>query len=171
MKKEEYSLVYKAIHGDSHAYGELIHQYNPYFYKIAFLYVKNEDAAVEIVQDSVYQGYLKIKTLRNPELFSTWMTRIIMNKAVRYIKQNKKIVEYEEAFHEASHSEHVEEKLDLMNAVNRLPKKQRRHHSKIFSGNVCGGNCKKADDTGEYSENQFIQGKSSFKEDVKGGLF
>lgn len=40
MKKEEYSLVYKAIHGDSHAYGELIHQYNPYFYKIAFLYVK-----------------------------------------------------------------------------------------------------------------------------------
>ena len=107
MKKEEYSLVYKAIHGDSHAYGELIHQYNPYFYKIAFLYVKNEDAAVEIVQDSVYQGYLKIKTLRNPELFSTWMTRIIMNKA----------------FHEASHSEHVEEKLDLMNAVNRLPKK------------------------------------------------
>lgn len=54
MKKEEYSLVYKAIHGDSHAYGELIHQYNPYFYKIAFLYVKNEDAAVEIVQDSVY---------------------------------------------------------------------------------------------------------------------
>ena len=123
MKKEEYSLVYKAIHGDSHAYGELIHQYNPYFYKIAFLYVKNEDAAVEIVQDSVYQGYLKIKTLRNPELFSTWMTRIIMNKAVRYIKQNKKIVEYEEAFHEASHSEHVEEKLDLMNAVNRLPKK------------------------------------------------
>ena len=24
MKKEEYSLVYKAIHGDSHAYGELI---------------------------------------------------------------------------------------------------------------------------------------------------
>jgi len=94
MKKEEYSLVYKAIHGDSHAYGELIHQYNPYFYKIAFLYVKNEDAAVEIVQDSVYQGYLKIKTLRNPELFSTWMTRIIMNKAVRYIKQNKCLIYY-----------------------------------------------------------------------------
>ena len=48
---------------------------------------------------------------------------------------------------------------------------QRRYHSKIFSGNVCGGNCKKADDTGEYSENQFIKGKSCFKENVKGGLF
>ena len=123
MKKEEYSLVYKAIHGDSHAYGELIHQYNPYFYKIAFLYVRNEDVAVEIVQDSVYQGFLKIKTLRNPELFSTWMTRIIMNKAVRYIKENKKMVEYDENFCEDSRPEHLEEKLDLMNAVNRLPKK------------------------------------------------
>ena len=171
MKKEEYSLVYKAIHGDSHAYGELIHQYNPYFYKIAFLYVKNEDAAVEIVQDSVYQGYLKIKTLRNPELFSTWMTRIIMNKAVRYIKQNKKIVEYEEAFHEASHSEHVEEKLDLMNAVNRLRKNTKTSSFKNIFWKCLWRNCKKADDTGEYSENQFIQGKSSFKEDVKGGLF
>lgn len=123
MKKEEYSLVYNAIHGDSNAYGELINQYNPYFYKIAFLYVRNEDAAVEIVQDSVYQGFLKIKTLRKPELFSTWMTRIIMNKAVRYIKENKKLVEYEENFYEDSRSEYLEEKLDLMNAVNRLPQK------------------------------------------------
>lgn len=171
MKKEEYSLVYKAIHGDSHAYGELIHQYNPYFYKIAFLYVKNEDAAVEIVQDSVYQGYLKIKTLRNPELFSTWMTRIIMNKAVRYIKQNKKIVEYEEAFHEASHSEHVEEKLDLMNAVNRLPKNTKTLSFKNIFWKCLWRKLQKADDTGEYSENQFIKGKSCFKEDVKGGLF
>lgn len=121
--KKEYSLVYKAIQGDSNAYGELINQYNPYFYKIAFLYVRNEDAAVEIVQDSVYQGFLKIKTLRNPELFSTWMTRIIMNKAVRYIKENKKMVEYDENFCEDSRPEHLEEKLDLMNAVNRLPKK------------------------------------------------
>lgn len=121
--KKEYSLVYKAIHGDSNAYGELINQYNPYFYKIAFLYVRNEDAAVEIVQDSVYQGFLKIKTLRNPELFSTWMTRIIMNKAVRYIKENKKMVECDENFCEDSRPEHLEEKLDLMNAVNRLPKK------------------------------------------------
>ena len=104
--KKEYSLVYKAIHGDSNAYGELINQYNPYFYKIAFLYVRNEDAAVEIVQDSVYQGFLKIKTLRNPELFSTWMTRIIMNKAVRYIKENKKMVEYDENFCEDSRPEH-----------------------------------------------------------------
>ena len=78
---------------------------------------------MEIVQDSVYQGFLKIKTLRNPELFSTWMTRIIMNKAVRYIKENKKMVEYDENFCEDSRPEHLEEKLDLMNAVNRLPKK------------------------------------------------
>ena len=78
---------------------------------------------MEIVQDSVYQGFLKIKTLRNPELFSTWMTRIIMNKAVRYMKENKKMVEYDENFCEDSRPEHLEEKLDLMNAVNRLPKK------------------------------------------------
>lgn len=99
------------------------------------------------------------------------MTRIIMNKAVRYIKQNKKIVEYEEAFHEASHSEHVEEKLDLMNAVNRLPKNTKTSSFKNIFWKCLWRKLQKADDTGEYSENQFIQGKSCFKEDVKGGLF
>ena len=56
MKKEEYSLVYKAIHGDSHAYGELIHQYNPYFYKIAFLslYKKARMYIMSHIRDFLY---------------------------------------------------------------------------------------------------------------------
>lgn len=56
MKKEEYSLVYKAIHGDSHAYGELIHQYNPYFYKIAnkSLYKKSRMYTMSYIRDSFY---------------------------------------------------------------------------------------------------------------------
>ena len=56
MKKEEYSLVYKAIHGDSHAYGELIHQYNLYFYKIAFLslYKKSRMYIMSHIRDFFY---------------------------------------------------------------------------------------------------------------------
>ena len=56
MKKEEYSLVYKAIHGDSHAYGELIQQYNPYFYKIAFLslYKKSRMYIMSHIRDFLY---------------------------------------------------------------------------------------------------------------------
>ncbi len=56
MKKEEYSLVYKAIHGDSHAYGELIHQYNPHFYKIAFLslYKKSRMYIMSHIRDFLY---------------------------------------------------------------------------------------------------------------------
>jgi len=56
MKKEEYSLVYKAIHGDSHAYGELIHQYNQYFYKIAFLslYKKSRMYIMSHIRDFLY---------------------------------------------------------------------------------------------------------------------
>ena len=56
MKKKEYSLVYKAIHGDSHAYGELIHQYNPYFYKIAFLslYKKSRMYIMSHIRDFFY---------------------------------------------------------------------------------------------------------------------
>ncbi len=51
MENIEYSLICKAIRGNAEACGELVQKYNPYFYKIAFLYVRNEDDALEIVQD------------------------------------------------------------------------------------------------------------------------
>lgn len=123
MNSEEYSLVCKAIRGKSEAYGELIKIYNPYFYKVAFLYVKNEEVAMEIVQDSVCHGFLKIGFLRNPEYFSTWMVRIIMNKAARYLSKSKKFVDYDESIERESHNEHLEERLDIHYAINRLPKK------------------------------------------------
>lgn len=123
MENKEYSLVCKAIRGNAEAYGELVRKYNPYFYKIAFLYVRNEDDALEIVQDSVFQGFLKIRFLRNPAYFTTWMTRIILNKSARLVNKRKRMVDYDEERERESHSEHLEERMDLMNAIHKLPKK------------------------------------------------
>lgn len=103
MENIEYSLICKAIRGNAEAYGELVQKYNPYFYKIAFLYVRNEDDALEIVQDSVYQGFLKIKSLRNPAYFTTWMTRIILNKSARFVSKKKRVVDYDEDRERESH--------------------------------------------------------------------
>ena len=61
-------------------------------------------------------------------------------------------------FHLTSHIFRIDER-----SKSAAEKIQRRHHSKIFSGNVCGGNCKKADDTGEYSDNQIFQNQIGYE--------
>ena len=51
----------------------------PRFYRTALLYLGSEPAAVDAVDEAVYKGYLARKKLRQPEFFTTWLTRILMN--------------------------------------------------------------------------------------------
>jgi RNA polymerase sigma-70 factor (ECF subfamily) len=67
---------------------------------MAYVYVKNKEDALDVVQEVAYQSYKKIDTLKNPEYFKTWLMKITMNCAINLIKKNSKMVqlkpEYEE---------------------------------------------------------------------------
>lgn len=67
---------------------------------MAYVYVKNKDDALDVVQEVAYQSFKKIHTLKMPEYFKTWLMKITMNCATNVIRKNKKVVhlkpEYEE---------------------------------------------------------------------------
>ena len=45
--------VKKAIRGNVDAYGQLVELYKTYLYKMAWLYVRNEDLALDVVQERI----------------------------------------------------------------------------------------------------------------------
>lgn len=59
-------------------------------YRIAYAHVKNEDDAKEIVQESVYKAFLNIKKLKDVDSFQGWITRILVNTSMDFIKKIKK---------------------------------------------------------------------------------
>ncbi len=123
---KQLKLVKKAIKGSPDAYGELIKEYQDYLYKTAYLYVKNDEMALDAVGTAVLKSYLQIHTLRNPEYFKTWITRILINAA--YDEQRKLICysELSDTLKESSYEEmSLEEKYDINTAVTRLPEKYR----------------------------------------------
>lgn len=67
---------------------------------MAYVYVKNKEDALDVVQEVAYQSFKKINTLKKPEYFKTWLIKITMNCATNVIRKNKKVVylkpEYEE---------------------------------------------------------------------------
>ena len=71
---------------------ELIHTYKEKFYRIAYSYVKNEQDALDVIQESVYKAYCSLDKLKSPEYFKTWFTRILINKAIDQIRFKKRIV-------------------------------------------------------------------------------
>ena len=46
---DDIKLIKKAIRGNSTAYGYLIEKHRTYLYKMAFLYTKNEQDALDVV--------------------------------------------------------------------------------------------------------------------------
>lgn len=90
MKLE--SLVKKAQKGNDKAYLMLFQQYEADIYRMAYVYVKNKEDALDLVQEVAYQSFKKICTLDKPEYFKTWLMKITMNCALNLINKNKKIV-------------------------------------------------------------------------------
>ena len=85
-------LVKKAKKGDDKAFTKLIDINKDKLYKIAYIYVKNEQNALDILSDTIYKSYVNINKLKNPRFFNTWIVRILINIASEQWKKNKKTI-------------------------------------------------------------------------------
>lgn len=90
MKQER--LVKKAQKGNDKAYLTLFQQYEADIYRMAYVYVKNKDDALDLVQEVAYQSFKKIGTLKNPEYLKTWLMKITINCALNLLNTNKKVI-------------------------------------------------------------------------------
>lgn len=121
-ENSETFLIKKAINGDAESFTELMKIYKTYLYKIAFSYVKDEQKALDILQECVYRALLNIEKLKKPKFFKTWITKILINVSINYIQKESKIVYLENGVPEKpQHSSlHIEDKLDLYDAIDCL---------------------------------------------------
>ncbi|EJW18677.1 sigma-70 family RNA polymerase sigma factor [Paenibacillus alvei] len=89
-----HKLVKKAQKGSDRAFLELFQQHEEAIYRMAYMYVKNKDDALDIVQDTAYQAFKSIDSLREPQYFKTWILRITINRALYTLKQRNKIIPF-----------------------------------------------------------------------------
>jgi RNA polymerase sigma-70 factor (ECF subfamily) len=112
--------IKKAKKGDEKAFQQLIQEEKNKLFRIAYLYVKNENDALDIVQETVYKAFISIKQLKEPNYFSTWLTRILINCALDFIRKNKNIIPFAEVEDTSEERQPIEEKLDLVEAIRKL---------------------------------------------------
>lgn len=92
-------------------------------YKIAYTYTKNQDLALDIVQEAVTKALENIHKLKKEEFVKTWFYRILINEALQTVKKNKKIIEYELVENETStqnNEENIVENIDIYNRIEKL---------------------------------------------------
>lgn len=122
-------MVKKAKKGNEEAFLYVINECKEKLYRTAYAYVNDEQAALDIVQETVYKAYISIEKLKKEEYFKTWLTRILINNALDYVKKNSKIVYLDNSkfFESIAATEGIstEDKVYLWEGINSLEDKHR----------------------------------------------
>ncbi|MEX2104755.1 MAG: sigma-70 family RNA polymerase sigma factor, partial [Bacilli bacterium] len=88
-------MVHAAKNGDDDAFYRLILDNKEKMYRIAYSYFKNETDALEAIQEVTYRAYVRIKKLREPQYFNTWLIRIMINYCLDEMKKGNRFVQGE----------------------------------------------------------------------------
>ncbi|SEQ38209.1 RNA polymerase, sigma subunit, SigV [Virgibacillus subterraneus] len=121
---ENLDLVDKAINGDGQAFETLVKNESEKLYKTAFLYVRNKEDALDVLQETIYKAFVSIKQVKQPQYFHSWLTKILIRTAYDIISKRKKVVLDENIINNMPNepSTNIEDKLDTLNAITRLNK-------------------------------------------------
>ena len=80
MSDSDAALVARTLGGDLTAYAGLMARYRDRFGRYAFHMLGNREDAQEALQDSFVRAYRSLASCRQPERFSAWLFRIVVNR-------------------------------------------------------------------------------------------
>ena len=135
---EDAELVKRFKSGDESAFTLIVKRYQPKLQRVAAILLKNEQDAMDIVQDVFVKAYFKLNLFREDASLYTWLYRILYNGCISFLRR-KKIVTFLSFDNDENNEfsfpsnepvpDEVFERSEIMNAVSgamsKLPLRQR----------------------------------------------
>lgn len=95
------------------------------FYRAAYYYVKNREAALDVVQNAICKALENYDKLQSREAMASWFYRILINESLMYLRKEHKYIAWDETesdLLEGSYEEPAyEPKLEVGDKVADLP--------------------------------------------------
>jgi RNA polymerase sigma-70 factor, ECF subfamily len=134
-------LLRKLHFGKQEVFSELLKAYRDNVLNLCFRFLLNREDAEDVAQDVFIEVYYSIEKFRGDAKLSTWLYRIAVSKCLDEIKRKnrkKRISDFGKALgidnlmHNIAGDDHADKRISekedyefLMNALNKLPQKQR----------------------------------------------
>ncbi|WP_303968916.1 RNA polymerase sigma factor [Sporosarcina ureae] len=90
MEVNEKELHRRAIAGDDDAFLAVMQLYKEPLLRTALAFLRNENDAIEALQEVTYRAYKKIATVKDSNYLKTWLIRIMMNYCQDQLKLRKR---------------------------------------------------------------------------------
>lgn len=86
---QEELLVAQSLDGSHEAFEQLVLLYERSIYNIAYHYLMDREAAMDMTQETFLKAYQSLTDLKERALFGAWIKRICRNKCLDYLRKNK----------------------------------------------------------------------------------
>ena len=80
----------RVLAGEKELYEIIMRRHNQRLFRISRAYVNDGDEAEDIVQQAYINAYEHLSSFEGRSKFSTWLTRILINEALRRSKQRSR---------------------------------------------------------------------------------
>jgi len=83
-------LIEECRKGNLHDFRKLIEASTPYAFSLSCRMLGDEEEAKDVVQDTMVTVWMKINKIRSPEVFRTWLYKIVVNKCYDRLRKRTK---------------------------------------------------------------------------------
>ena len=83
-------LVRASQRGRADCYEELVFRHRDKIYARAFSMLRNEEEALDMSQEAWIKGWQRLKQFKRDASFTTWMTRIVINLCLDFLRKRKR---------------------------------------------------------------------------------
>lgn len=86
----EKELIEECRNGDLHNFRKVVEKSTPLIFTVAFRMLGDEDAAYDIVQDTMVTVWQKLAEIKTAASYKTWVYRIAVNKCYDQLRKQKR---------------------------------------------------------------------------------
>ena len=86
---KEWRLIQQALAGDADALSPIFAHHSSKLFRAAFSLLHNKEDAEDALQEGLINAYIHLNSFQRRSLFSTWLTRIVINAALMALRRKR----------------------------------------------------------------------------------
>lgn len=91
FKITDSEIIERVLSGDKDLYELIMRKYNQRLFRIGRSIINDQDEVEDILQDTYIKAYENLVNFKGLSLFSTWLTRILINEAIARKNQKSRM--------------------------------------------------------------------------------
>lgn len=83
-------VVERIVRGETGLYESLVKRYNQRLFRVARAFLHEDSGVEDVMQEAYLRAFVALPGFKGDALFSTWLTRILINCALSYLRSRKR---------------------------------------------------------------------------------